>query len=349
MPATDNTGAAFEDINSPITYEEAEDVFLKNFLPPDAKKKPSDEAEEDTKNDNQPEDKPEDQSADDEEGQPDDAEGEEEGDSKDDKDEDEKSRKYAEDDVFVKIKVGEEEHQVPVKDLQRLYGQEAALTRKSMEVAEKRKAVEDELTKASVATSALLERAKQALAPYQQIDFLLASQQLPPEQYAALRNEALAAHQNVEFLEKHLGGLMDGIKQKKQGELVKAAQESLKVLTGPADKGGIPNFNDKLYDEIRAFAISEGAPVEVINEVVDPWAIRLMHDAMLYRRGQSKVITKKVNKTPKKIIKTTTTVDPSKRGTNEAKRTEAIKKLRVSGSTDDAAEAFLAGWQQSGE
>src|SRR5271166_5311278 len=47
-----------------------------------------------------------------------------------------KSKKYADDsDTYVKVKVGEEEHEVAVKDLKRLWGQEASLTKKSQEVA----------------------------------------------------------------------------------------------------------------------------------------------------------------------------------------------------------------------
>lgn len=349
MSATD-TGAPFQDITGPISDDEATEYFLKNFLPTDAKDEPSDEDEEDkkaqdasdTEDDEVPEPKDSEESAD--EDQPDGEEDEGEGEKGPEKD-----RKYASDDVYVKIKVGDEEHSVPVKDLQRLYGQEASLTKKSMEVSEKRKAVEDEFAKASIATSALLQRAKARFEPYSKVDFLLASQQLEPEQYAALRNEALAAHEDVQFLEQHLNGLMGQIQQKKQDDLVNAARESLKVLSGPADKGGIEGWNEKLYDDIRAFAVKEGAPVELVNQVVDPWAIRMMHDAMMFRRGKSKVITKKVNKTPKKVIKSTNASNTNPKGPDADKTAKAMAKLRKSGSADDAAEAFLARWETNDE
>jgi hypothetical protein len=42
-----------------------------------------------------------------------------------------------------------------------------------------------------------------------------------------------------------------------------------------------------------------------VNTLTDPAAIKMMHMAMLYAKGASKVVTtQKVNKTPKKIVKT---------------------------------------------
>lgn len=359
MSATDETGAPFE---SDTLGDENDNLFLQHFLKnSDADKQPSDEDDEGNKQEpkrkpqapkndevsDEPETDTEDEAADDD--QPAEDEEEDEGDSEDDEGEDGKKKKkseakYAEDDVFVKVKIGDEEHQVSVKDLKRLYGQEASLTQKSMEVASKRKAVEDEFAKASLATNVLLQRARAAFEPYSKIDFLLASRQLSPEDYTALRNEAQAAYESVQFLEGHLGGLVDGIKQKQQSELATSAQASLKVLTGPVEQGGIEGFNEKLYDDIRAFAVKEGASPEVINQIVDPWAIRLIHDAMLFRRGKSKVITKKVNKTPKKVIKTTRSVDASKSGLKTDKTKQAMARLQKTGDADDAAEAFLARW-----
>lgn len=346
MRATD-TGAPFEDITGPISEDEATEAFLKHFMPNDANKPSDDDEDEDKsgKETDQPEDAETDDSADD--NQPNDSEETDEGEEGEANEDDEKKRKYAEDDVFVKIKVGDEEHAVPVKELQRLYGQEASLTKKSMEVAEKRRAVDDELTKASVATSALLERAKQRWEPFSKVDFLMASNQLSPEDYTNLRDQAMAAHQEVQFLEQHLNGLVGQIKERQQTDLVNAARESLKVLSGPAEQGGINGWSEKLYNDIRSFAVAQGAPVELVDQVVEPWAIRMMHDAMLYRRGQSKVITKKVNKTPKKVIKTTANVVTDKNGPNADKEAKAMKRLAKTGSADDAAEAFLARWQSA--
>jgi hypothetical protein len=212
-----------------------------------------------------------------------------------------------------------------------------------MEVADTRKKLDDEVAKTATASAALLERARQRFEPYSKIDFNLAATQLSPEEYTALRTEAQAAYADVQFLEKSLGGLMDQIKQKQEADLVETARESLKVLSGPVEKGGIEGWSEKHYDDLRAFAVAEGAPAEQINRLVDAWAIRLLNMAMLYKRGQSKVITKKVNKTPTKIVKTTVTP----RGGTSSKQDKAdaaMKKLRQTGKEDDAVDVFLSRW-----
>lgn len=348
MSATDTGAPTYEDITGPISEDQAAEEFLKRFMPNDADKdQPSDDEEKTQdkpakEDDDHSDDEQPDESADE---QPD----EDESSDDEDQEDDEKKRKYADEGVFVKIKVGDEEHSVPVKDLQRLYGQEAALTKKSMEVSQQRKAAEDELTKATTATAALLERAKARLQPYAQIDFLMASRELPAEQYAALRDQAAAAYEDVQFLEQHLDRMVNDAKKKQNDALVSAARESLKVLSGPAEQGGIEGWSEKLYDDIRAYAISAGAPAEVVNTAVEPWAIRIMHDAMLYQRGKSKVITKKVNKAPKKIVKTTSNAAVNKSGPNADKASKALSRLQKTGSADDAAEAFLARWEKQSD
>lgn len=250
---------------------------------------------------------------------------------------------YADDGAYVKIKVGDEEHEVPVKDLQRLFGQEKALTQKSMEVAEQRKTVDAEMAKNVAASTALLERAKARFEPYSKIDFLLAAKELSNEDYTNLRTAAMSAYEDVQFLEQNLNGFMQAAQQRQHEALVTQAKEAIKVLSGPAEKGGIEGWTETLYDDIRGFAVSAGLNQQIVNNLVDPVAIRLLHNAMLYERGKSKVVTTKVNKTPTKVVKTTRAPERGLPG-DKTNVNVAMKKLAKSGSTDDAADAFMAGW-----
>jgi hypothetical protein len=327
-----------------LNEHEAGEELLRRFMPDEGKdaaqqpsKKKTDEAKTDDA-DPEPTDA-DDASADDQPEANADDEGNEGDEAK------KTIKKYAEEaDTYMKIKVGDEEHEVPVRDLSRLYGQEAALTKKSMEVSEQRKAAEADLAKQTAASAALLERARERFTPYSKLDFNLLATQLAPEDYTALRQSAQAAWEDVQFLERHVDGFMTAVKEKQTNERVERAKECLKVLSGPADKGGIEGWSQKVYDDIRAFAITEGAPTEVINELVEPWAIKLIHNAMQYARGRDKapVITKKVNKTPTKITKTTSSPASEKGSADASKR--ALSKLQESGQTDDAAEALMARW-----
>src|SRR5262245_23738397 len=110
-----------------------------------SKKKPSNnetEANEEHESDNDAEHEPTDEDA--EEPSEDDEESEGGEDDENDADEDDKpKRKFADDsdETYVKVKEGDTEHEVKVSDLKRLFGQEAALTRRSQEVAAERETV----------------------------------------------------------------------------------------------------------------------------------------------------------------------------------------------------------------
>lgn len=315
---------------------DVEDAFLKKFLPKDDAEKLS-EKEKDEDDSTDADDTPADDDSD--ESPEDGAEGDEDS-------EDKGQRKYADDsdETYVKIKEGDQEHEVSVRDLKRLWGQEAALTKKSQAVADQRKAVEADAQKYVASSQVLLERAMKRFEPFANVDFFLAAQQLSPEEYTALRDQAQTAYEDVKFLQSALDTHMASQAQAQRAALVEAAKSAVKELSGDPEKGGIEGWNEKLYDDIRAYAVTQGVPQETVNTLVDPSAIRVLHKAMLFDRGKSKVVTKKVNKTPKKIVKTTTNPDAARSATKGGGEKVAMAKLRQSGSTDDAADAFLAKW-----
>src|SRR5574337_877989 len=142
--ATQDTGATDNTTEGGVFY--FSDAFFKRIeakgaekLPAEPEPKESEEEEErgdqtDEGTEGEEEETPTEPEEATEEGQ------ETEEDGEDEDPEASKAKKDAGDDVIVKIKVGDKEHEVPVKDLKRLYGQEASLTRKSQEVAAQRKA-----------------------------------------------------------------------------------------------------------------------------------------------------------------------------------------------------------------
>lgn len=347
------TDAAKVDLSRPVDLEEDSgyEEFLKSFLPPDAQpkgKEPS-EGKQEKKTEEQSEEKTEE--ADDKSDEsPDEEEADEESSEEGEEDAGEK-RKFADEaDAYVKIKVDGKEHEVAVKDLTRLWGQEAALTQKSQTVADERKKVEAELAKNTAVTNKLLESAKKRFEPYSKIDFLLAAQKLSPEEYTALRNEAMAAYQDVQFLESQTDELMKEINTTQQTALRERARESLKELSSEDPVKGIPGWSEKTYDELRTYATNKlGVPADIMNNLVDAWGIRIIHKAMLYDKGTTnKVVTTKVNKTPKKVVKTSTTPEASK-GTKGSDAQKAMQRLRQSGSEEDAEAAFLARWADADE
>lgn len=349
-PATEGEGAKLN-FGMEWSEDDAAEELLQKFL--DADKgtdadTPSVEKKKDKKS--TPEPAAGDDAEEDDESPSDDGDDADEGtdDGEDDGEESDGDKKYAEDGTYIKFTVDGEQKEISVKDVARLAGQEAALTKKSMEVAEQRKVADADLQRQAASSTALLARARERFEPFSKLDFHLLATQLPPEDYTVLRQSAQAAYEDVAFLEQHQDGFVKAIAERTQTTLREKAVKSLAILSGPTDKGGIDGWTEKLYDEIRAHAVANGAPAEVINQLTDAWAIRLIHEAMLYRRGKvksdgkSKVVVKKINKTPKRIVKTSN--DAATKGSKTLDANRAMKRLANSGSTDDAAAALLAGW-----
>jgi hypothetical protein len=262
----------------------------------------------------------------------------EETDSESDEEDEPEDKKDTSDDVKVKIKVGDKEHEVSVKDLKRLYGQEAALTTKSQAVAAERKVVEENGKKLAAQMQRVYEKAAARWEPYSKIDMLVASKQLDGDQFAALRAEANAAYEDFQFISQEADEFVKSANQQRQQFLQTQAKEAVKVL-----KEKIPGWSQATYNAVREYAISQGLPENVVNEMVDPVAIQLIHKAMNHDKAKT-IVTKKKVVTPKKVLKTTKTT--SGRDVKVNKADAQMKRLKASGTTDDAAEAFLARWAQ---
>jgi hypothetical protein len=276
----------------------------------------------------------------------DDEEGDEEGD-----DEGAQSTIEIKDDHKVKVPVDGEEREFTFGQLKRLAGQEAALTRKSQEVATERKTFETRSAAYLARQSKLLERARARYEPLAKIDLLAASKDpnITQEELVAARNTIQSAYEEVQFLEQDLTAFTTEIQKAQSEDLRAQAQEAIKVLSDP--EKGIEGFNQPLYQEIVSFATDSGLPAEFVNNLVDPAAIKLLNYARLYMKGKTKVQSAKPDKqkAPKRIVKGTASAETTKKTVKTAKAQEPMKRLQKSGSTDDAADAFMARWSDGSD
>ena len=272
---------------------------------------------------------------------------EETGDESDDSDDEDseeveeepkKKGKTLDDDAIVKIPVDGKELEVSVKDLKRLYGQEAALTKKSQAVATERKEVEANGAKLAAQMQRVYEKAQARWEPYSKIDMLVASKQLDADQFAALRQEAQAAYDDFRFITQEADEFVKNANEQRQTFLQTQAKEAVKVL-----KEKIPGWNQATYDSVRTYAIEAGLPAETVNAMVDPVAIQLIHKAMAFDKAKT-ITTKKKVVTPKKVLKTTKTT--TGRDVQVDRSKAQMERLKRSGTTDDASEVFLSRWAQ---
>ncbi len=253
-------------------------------------------------------------------------------------------KKYADgDDVYVKVTVNGKEQEFSVNALKRLAGQEQALTQKSQETAAVRQKAEAELQRYAAGLDVMVKLAEARANEFRQVNWMALTKDpnVNAEQLAILQTEARKAFEQESFLKQELGQFVNAQTETTKAHLAQQAQACVTALTDNAGPHYIEGWNDKLYGDLRSFAVAEGLDQNTVNALVDPAAIKLLHMAMSFKKGSAKVVaTKKVDKTPKKIVKTSQT--PAAQGLKPSREKEAMKKLKATGSQDDAADAFLA-------
>lgn len=312
--------------------ETSEKPEVKSESEPEETQEQDEESSEETEASDEDETDPEEET--DEETEDDETEDESEEGTKDE--EKSEAKKTLDDDAEVEVKVNDEVKKVSVKELKRLWGQEAALTRKSQEVAAKRKEVEVTEQKLAASLEKLYQKAAAKWEPYSKIDMLVASKQLDADQFAALRQEAQAAYEEFRFISEEADQFVKQAETARQEQLKVAAQEAVKVL-----KESIPNWNHSLYDSIREYAIGMGMDAQVVNNLVDPVAIQIIHKARLFDESK-KVATKKKVIAPKKVVKSTNSA--SVKDFKPDNKSALLAKAR-GGDIDDVADVFLSRWQ----
>lgn len=353
-----NDNATHDSNSAPaaLTLDDAADAILGNWEDPETVSEENQEATEDTTNETAVEESVEtedetealDSDTDDE----DPADDGEEQETAEDSDEEysteeeeseeedqEESVLLNDDNAVVEITVDGETKQASVKDLKRLYGQEASLTRKSQEVASQRKMADEHLQKADASLQAMLTRAQERYKPYSEVDMLVASKQMSADEFAALRAEAKQAEDDLKFLTEEADRFYGYMKEEQTKALQKQAEECIKVL-----QREIPNWNNDLYNDIRQYAISQGLPEEQVNQYADPTVIMLLNKARQFDQTK-KVATVKKAKAAKKVLRSKK-APPSKADLQKQKRQKQVEQLRTNpNDLDNIADVIMSSWE----
>lgn len=324
--------------SSALTADSATEVFLKNWKV-DADKSPATPSEGDKKS---PAPVDAEDTSDDEELVLDDELQDDEDPQESPDNKDPKARKYVDDDEsVVKVTVDGQEMEVSVKDLKRLAGQEASLTRKSMELAQRRKDAEEVGMYHAQGLARLVQMAEEEYAPYADIDFLAAAKDpnISADELRALREEANAKFQKYQFLTQELSTFQTQMNQQRLRAMHEQAQGTIAELTDP-DKG-IPGWGPKLYEEVGNYAISKGMRPEVFASILDAPSLRVIYEAYRFDKAKN-AATKKKAASPKTVLKSGNAAETGRFGNDKTKA--SMSKLRQTGKRDDAVSAILAKW-----
>lgn len=314
----------------------------------DAENQPSeDEAEatqddpEETTDDSEPEETTETDEPDEEEEDPDEEETDDDNTEEDESDDDDAVEETAlSDDTEIEVVVAGETQKVSLANLKRLAGQEASLTQKSQLVASQRKDAEAAIEKNHLILQKMLDKAQERYKPYAEVDMLVASKTMETEDFAQLRKEAQDAHNDLKFLTEEADAFYKDIKQQQQTTAKAAAQECVSTL-----KEKLPEWDNKLYDDIRSYAVSQGLLEADVDQYVDPNVIILLNKARLYDEGKKVALVKKKSAATKKVLRSKRTPDP--KTSSKAKAEKARQKMVASGGRDldDIAAAILGRWE----
>jgi hypothetical protein len=247
----------------------------------------------------------------------------------------------SEDDVEVELPHAEGPKKFKVKELLALAAERDAITSRSTALQEQAAKVQAEAARYQTGLQSMLKRAEEKWAPFANVDWLVLQTQVDPETFAATREMAKEALQEVQYFKQTLDKDVQEAQARNAQLQREAAAAAVKELTDP--QKGIKGFNNALYKEIVDFAVSQG--LSSFQNVTAAPAIRLMHDAMQFRKGLQAAttqVTKVVNK-PTKVLRPTGGKQSS--DTNDGMN-KAMAKLRSERSVDAAADAFMASFRK---
>ena len=263
----------------------------------------------------------------------------------DEDDEEDEEPLAASDDQIVDIAVNGESKKVSVKDLKRLYGQEASLTKKSQDLATQRKQSEEQLAQTQMSYQKLLERAEARYKPYADIDMLVASREMDAETFSQLRQDAKQAEDDLKFLQEESGQLVSQAQQQHQQATREAAADCVKVL-----QEQLPDWGNELYSDIRDYAVKSGLPKDQVDQYTDPQVIMLINKARLYDQSKESANSKKAkaklkkSKSGKKVL-SSKKAPPSKKSIQKANKQKQMDMLSGAKDLDDIADALMSRWE----
>lgn len=240
----------------------------------------------------------------------------------------------------VKTESGaDEELEVDDEELKRGYMKAKDYSAKTAAVARERESVAAKIKEAVEAKQKELDEklqiAEQVLVQtmipeFQNIDWNKLARDNPAE-WAAKRQMYDDYASKLARIQSDRRQLLENQQKEMSEKMRKAAAEAVDIL-----RTDIPNWSDDLYGKILKTGVKEfGFKTEEVNAITDPRAIKVLHDAMLYRELRAKpTVEKRVAAPAPKVIKPGAT----EKTNSGDKFKEGMAKLQKSGHTNDAVE-----------
>ena len=231
----------------------------------------------------------------------------------------------------IPVKIDGKLKYVTLEEVRKGYATDQHLTSKGRQLAEEKKQIELEretklkelIDIGSVMQSELMASENALTVEYNRLSADIEKARADGDSYAA--REAKEAREEVQEkywkLRKDRESKTEAVvaqlqeqQQRKQQELLKAYSEKITTL--------IPDYSDKVAKSVREFAIKEGIPSELLEQIYDPVVVKFIND---YRKLKT---AKDTGEVKRKQVQTVKSV-PTKKGTPQLQReASAAKEVR---------------------
>ena len=246
------------------------------------------------------------------------------------------------------VKVDGEEIEVSLEELVSGYHRQSDYTKKTQEISEERKAIEEyknqfdgqmtqlnqERQQYQQALGQLGQQLSAGLNRYANVDWAKLKQDDPIE-YVTKRDEFRSEQERIQAVQQQQGQ----IAHQQQQEFAHAHQKAV-AEEGRKLHDLIPNWSDpveqpKIAGQIRTYGLGQGYSKEEIDGLVDARSVNVLLKAMKYDALQSADIkTKKVKNKPKMVK---AGAKRAKADSAKRRKADSMKRLRKTGDTKDAA------------
>jgi len=253
-------------------------------------------------------------------------------------------------DALVRVKIDGEEVDVSFSDLLKGYQTDNSLSKKGRELGEARQQLEQERQEAlaqvqsmSEASAAVLMGQEQQLSKeYHEIEAKIQKARDEGDRYELeeLKDQREQAQSKYWAARRQREGLQEQLNQQKTVQAQQEWEQNMQYF-GEVIQEKVPGFDEKMAQDIRDFALSEdvGLPEQLVDSIMDPDVIRVLHDYMVLKTGVTKGQAKRKAAPTKKAVPT------KKAKTKQTKAEDKEKMVKARAFREDASkedqDAFL--------
>ncbi|MBC6414679.1 MAG: hypothetical protein GDA45_07370 [Chromatiales bacterium] len=259
---------------------------------------------------------------------------------------------YAADDLDleakVRVKIDGEEMDVSFEDLLKGYQTDASLSKKGRELGDAKKALEEEREQALAqvnelgqASAAVLMGQEQNLSKeYHDIEAKIEKAREEGDTYEVgeLKDKREQVQKKYWNARKQREGLQAKLKEQQEAVQQEAWRKQIEYFQDNIESF-VPGFDETVAKEIRDFAVGEGLPEVVVDNITDPAVVKVLNDYRVLKQGVKKGEAKR------KAVPAKKSVPAKKAKTAAKKKQDADKMVKARAFKEDASQedqmAFL--------